>query len=153
MSRIDEWDENERALYAVGTRAILDDLERQRREWNESYALDSTSMDEINRAHSERMRKLEEDQRAWLARWLDGDADEGRPANVGQQAPQDASASGGPATPGPGSAGQPNNPYDAELERAHEIKDMDMATYAALRAELGVRSPTSMDHLFRQETR
>ena len=36
MSRIDEWDENERALYAVGTRAILDDLERQRREWNES---------------------------------------------------------------------------------------------------------------------
>jgi len=135
VSRIDEWDENERALYAVGTRAILDDLERQRREWNESYAIDSTSMDEINRAHSERMRKLEEDQRAWLTRFINGDADEGAHTDVAQQISQDASGSGGePATPGPGSAGQPNR--EAELAEAERIRSMPMSAWAEERQRL-----------------
>jgi hypothetical protein len=56
------------------------------------------------RVHQERVRQLEADRQAWLARWLDGDPDEGRPTDVDRQTPQDASASGGPATPGPGSA-------------------------------------------------
>ena len=58
MSRIDNWTEVERALYATGTRAILDDLERQRQEWNAGAALDTTSTDEMTRAHNAKMRQL-----------------------------------------------------------------------------------------------
>jgi len=151
MSRIDNWDENERALYAIGTRALLDDLERQQQEWRESWALDSTSTDEMTRAHNERMRQLEEEHKAWLARFINGETDEPAPTHKpAQQISQDASGSGGePATPEPGSAGRPH-PHAAELERARAIRDMPMDEYAARRAELGVQSPTSMTRLFGQ---
>ena len=49
--------------------------------------------------------------------------------------------------PGPGNLHP--DPYAAELERARAIKGMDMATYAARRAELSVRSATDLGRLFR----
>ena len=144
MSRIDEWDENERALYAVGSRALLDDLERQRREWNESYSLDSTSMDEINRTHSERMRELEDQQRAWLASFINGDADEGTQdvgPGLGASAPEPAPA----PERGPG---QPD-PHEAELAEAERIRALPMTAWAEERQRL-IRANRG---LFSQETR
>lgn len=76
MSGVSDWSDAERYLYAIGTRAILDDLERQQREWRESWALDSTSADEINRQHAAKMTQLEEEHKAWLARFIDGEADQ-----------------------------------------------------------------------------
>lgn len=153
MSRIDDWSEAERQLYAVGTRAILDDIERQAEEWRGSWALDSTSMDEMTRAHNERMRQLEEDHKAWLARFINGEADE-RPQptqDVAQGQVAGASAAGSsPAEPGGPGPGQPNPAYAAEMERAPAIAEMSMADYAAMREELGVQSPTSMNKLFRE---
>lgn len=141
MSGVSDWSQAEKELYALGTRAILDDLERQQREWRESWALDSTSTDERMREHNERMRQLEEDHKAWLARFINGDTNE-----LAQRERQGASG-GEPASPSAVPAGQPDL-HAAELAR--EIKDMDMATYAKRRAELGVRSATSMDRLFRE---
>jgi hypothetical protein len=102
------------------------------------------------RAHREHCDAITADQAAWLANWLDGDPDEGRPANVDRQESQEASGRG-PATPAGIPAGQLPNPHEAELAEAECIRSMSMQEYAARRAELGVRSPTSMDHLFRQE--
>jgi len=138
-----DWSQAERDLYAYGSRALLDRMERQiqdqRREWNETYGLDSTSAAEINRQHAERMRKLEEDHKAWLAGYLAslyGDDDESPTQDVGQG--QDgASATGwsspaGPSGPGPGRP----NPHAAELEEAERIRDMPMSEYAAERQRL-----------------
>jgi hypothetical protein len=123
--------------------AMTAELDLYRDDWSSRHA-------ELQRAHRERMDAMAAEQAAWLARWLDGDPDEGRPQDV-DQGQVEASPAGSSPAPAPGPGPGQLHP-DAELERAQEIKDMDMATYAALRAELGVRSPASMDHLFRQET-
>ena len=39
---VNDWSAAEKDLYATGSRAILDDLERQRQEWNAGAALDTT---------------------------------------------------------------------------------------------------------------
>jgi hypothetical protein len=94
------------------------------------------------RAHQDRVRQLEDDQRAWLTRFIDGDADEGSHTDVGQG--HGASATGPAPAPEPG-PGQPN--HAAEMVEAMAIKQMSMAEYAALRAEFGIRSPTDMNRL------
>ena len=73
MGSAPNWSPAEKELYALGTRILLDDMERQRRQWAESWAPDSTSMDEAMREHAARMAQLEADQRAWFARFIDGD--------------------------------------------------------------------------------
>jgi hypothetical protein len=153
MSRIDDWSDAERQLYAVGTRAILDDLERKQAEWRESWALDTTSTDARVREHNERMRQLEEDHKAWLARFINGETDEGSHTDVAQgQAVGASAASPSPAGPGGPGPGQPD-PRLAEAELAAWIKNMPLNEYAAMRDELGVQSPTSMNRLFARETR
>ncbi len=101
----------------------------------DAYVNDCTSRySEQIQAHQARVRQLEEDQRRWLARFIDGDAD-----HDGAQDPQGqvgASTAGrnAPASSGPG-PGQPNrNPADLEL--AQEIKNMSMAAYARERQRL-----------------
>ena len=81
---VNDWDENERALYALGSRQLLDSLDRQIEEWRESWALDTTSTDEMTREHNARMRALEEQHKQWLARHLkglNGEADEPVPSH------------------------------------------------------------------------
>ena len=91
------------------------------------------------------MRQLEEDHKAWLARFINGD-DEPAPApDVAAGDFGEASATSSTGTPDGNSHRQQPNPQ-AKLT-AQQIKDMDMATYAQLRAELGVQSPTSMSRL------
>jgi hypothetical protein len=135
MSRIDDWSEAEKQLYAIGSRAILDDIERQAEEWRESWALDSTSMDEMTRKHNERMRQLEEDHKQWLTRFLrdaSGAADEGPQPTQDVRGQAGASAGSSlPASPaGPGRE-QPSLTAD-------DIKAMSMQDYQALRARTGL---------------
>ena len=73
----------------------------------------------------------------WLQNFYDDDA-EGVDTSVGPQISRDASGSGGPATPGPGSAGQPNS-RDAELaeaEEAERIRRLSLQDYAQERQRL-----------------
>jgi vacuolar-type H+-ATPase catalytic subunit A/Vma1 len=122
--------------------AMAADLDLYRDDWSSRHA-------EQLRAHNERVDSMAAEQAEWLRNFY-ADGDESAPTDVDRQGSQDASGRG-PATPAGVPAGQPI--HEAELERAQALKQMSMQEYAALRAELGVRSPTSMDHLFRQETR
>ena len=141
---VSEWSQAERDLYALGSRQLLDNLDRQIEEWQSSAALDTTSTDDMTREHNARMRQLEENHKAWLARFLSGD-DEGAHTDV-QPAPQGASSGRGPATPATVPAGLPNlDPRAAELadrrraqEMAAAVRDMDLSDYAQLRAELHI---------------
>lgn len=96
----------------------------------DAYASDSaTRTAEMIRGHQERLRQLEEDQRAWLKSLYDGDEPAPSP-NVGQ-----GLGASGPAlapAPGPG-PGQPPNPHAVELEEAERIRDLTLAEYAAER--------------------
>lgn len=143
MSGVSDWSRAEKELYALGTRVLLDDLERQQQEWRESWALDSTSTDEMTREHNAKMRQLEEAHKQWLAGFLkdaSGAADEPAPT-------QDVAGAEGATVP-TGHRPQQPTPHEAELQHAREIHDMPMHEYAARRAELGVQSPTSMNKLF-----
>jgi hypothetical protein len=79
VSRIDTWDENERALYALGSRALFDDLDRARESMTadlDRYRDDFTTRQaEQLRARQDRVRKLEADQAAWLADFIRGETD------------------------------------------------------------------------------
>lgn len=146
MSGVESWDENERALYALGSRQLLDSLDRQIEEWRESWALDTTSTDEMTREHNARMRQLEEDHKAWLARFLSGD-DQAAPKYVAAGGHEDAASVLKDASAGHNGLQQrPNlDPRAAELadrQRAQEmaaaVHDMDLGEYAQLRAELNI---------------
>ena len=134
VSGVDDWDENERALYALGSRQLLDSVDRQVAEWRESWALDTTSTDDMIREHNARMRRIEEDHKAWLARFLSGE--EGGHEDV-QPAPQGASSGRGPATPATVPAGLPNlDPREAERIEAERIRAMPMSQWAEERQRL-----------------
>jgi hypothetical protein len=92
------------------------------------------------RAHRERADQFEEDQRAWLARFIGDDADEGAHTDVAQ-GQGGASPAGPPASPAGPDPGQPN--HAAELAEAERIKDMPMATYAQERQRL-IRANTGL---------
>lgn len=144
---INDWTESDKQLFAIGSRAALDDLQRTREEWNAGAALDTTSTDVMMREHNARVRELEEQHRAWMASYikeLTGDTAHERPGTGDRE---DASAS--PSRAGHGSRSQDHTtgPRD-ELELARAIAEMPMEEYARRRAELGVRSPTDMSHLF-----
>ena len=152
MSRIDNWDENERQLFAIGSRAIIDNLERQAVAWRESWPLDTTSTDAMVREHNAKMRQLEEDHKTWLAQHLadlygtdDNGQGDGTNGLGQQQAPHDASGRG-PATPaGVPAAGRLD--HVAGLT-ADDIAALSMADYMRLRADLGVESPASANRSF-----
>ena len=92
-------------------RADMDgELDLYRDDWSTRHA-------ELQRAHAERTRELEQETRTWLTSiWSDGD--EGTP-DVGQDQGEASAAGFSPASsPGPG-PGQPANP-DAELADPHQ---------------------------------
>lgn len=146
---INDWSESDKQLFAIGSRAALDDLQRTREEWNANAALDTTATDVMMREHNARVRELEEQHKAWMASYikeLTGDTAHERPG-IGDR--EDASAS--PSRAGHGSRSQDHTDpreHELELERARTIAQMPMDEYARRRAELGVRSPTDMSHLF-----
>ena len=91
--------------------------------------------------HQDRMQAMRAETVAWIrSNFVDGEASEPAPT-------QDVAGAEGASVPG-GHRPQQPTPHEAELQRAREIHDMDMRTYAARRAELGVQSPTSMNKLF-----
>jgi hypothetical protein len=145
----------ERDLFALGGQALVDELERKRQEWREEWAADNTPTDDATRAHNARLRAMEESHRQWLVEWrknqtgaADAPADsQGQvgAATAGRNAPA-------PGGPGPGHD-DPRAAALAEAELAERVRLMPMNEYAAMRAELGVQSPTSMNRLFSQETR
>ncbi len=67
---VNDWSQAEKDLYAVGTRAILDDMERVRESMTaelDLYRNDaSTRYAEQLAEHEDRLRKLAEDHQAWL---------------------------------------------------------------------------------------
>lgn len=121
--------------------AMQTNIDRLRDEWAGSYA-------EQRQAHEGRLAAMQAETKAWI-KGLHAD-DEGAPKDVQQAPPQGASPGRGPVTPaGVVPGGLPNlDPREIELERALAIKAMTMGEYAERRAELGVRSATSMSHLF-----
>ncbi len=146
---INDWSESDKQLFAIGSRAALDDLQRTREEWNAGAALDTTSTDDMMREHNARVRELEEQHKAWMAsyiRELTGDTAHERPGTGDRE-----DASGSASRAGHGSRSQDHtDPRAAELqdlELARAIAQMPMAEYARRRAELGVRSATDMSHL------
>ena len=150
MSRIDNWSQAERDLYALGSRVLLDDLERQQREWREGVALDTTATDAMLAEAAARTRAAQEETRRYLAS-LAGD-DEPSPLQDVAAARGDRGASLPPPSAGSSDGHSPGrrqpNPHEAEAERAREIAQMDMATYASHRAALGVQSATDLNRLF-----
>jgi hypothetical protein len=137
MSGIDNWSQAERDLYAIGSRALLDDLERQQREWREGVALDTTATNAMLADAAARSRAAQEETRRYLAS-LAGDDESPHTDVAGAEG---ASVPDGHRPPQP-------NPHAAELDRARAIADMSMSEYAARRADLGVRAPESMNRLF-----
>lgn len=96
---VNDWSQAERDLYTLGTRVLFDDMERQRQEWREGVALDTTATDAILAEAAARTRAAQQETRRYLASFYD---EESVPSDP-QQIPQDASGSGrGPATPAPG---------------------------------------------------
>ncbi len=141
MSRVDNWSRAERDLYAIGSRATLDDLDRKIEEWRSSAALDNTSTDDMIREHILRMRKLDEQHKQWIARFLNGDgqADANADVAAGSHREEAASSDG----TGHGDRQQPTNPWAAELERARAIASMPLDEYGRRRGELGIRSASN----------
>ncbi len=138
---VNDWSQAERDLYALGSRLLLDDMERTRQSMAaelDLYRDDwSTRHAEMTRAHNERMQRMRDDQAAWL----DSFYDDGEPAPT--QDPQDqargasAAGSSSPAMPGGGPGpGQPINPHAVDLEESERIRDLTMAEYAAERQRL-----------------
>jgi hypothetical protein len=103
--------------------------------------------------HEQHIAQMREDHQAWL-RGLYADDGEGlQPTPVARgQAVGASAASPSPAGPGGPGPGQPD-PRLAEAELAERIRNMPMNEFAAMRDELGVMSPTSMNRLFAKETR
>lgn len=137
MSGVNDWSRAERDLYAVGSRALLDELERKRQEWRESWALDSTSTGDMIREHNARMRELEEQHRAWLSGYLkdaSGEADEPAPT-------QNVAGAEGATVPAGHRPPQPN-PHAAELAEAERIRNLSLQDFAVERERL-IRSRTS----------
>ncbi len=136
---VNDWSQAEKDLYAIGTRAILDGMERARESMTadlDLYRDDwSTRHAEMTRAHEDRVRQMRDDHHAWLRSLYD---DEGpQPQDVAQgQGGASAGSSPAPASPpaGPG-PGQPLTDAD--------IKAMDMAAYTALRARIGVANASA----------
>lgn len=133
MSGVDDWSQAERDLYALGSRQLLDNLDRQIEEWRESWALDTSAHDDMIREHNARMRALEEHHKAWLARHLkglNGEADEPVPSHELAGA-VDASVSLGHRPQ------QPTfDPRAAELAEAERIRAMPMSQWAEERQRL-----------------
>jgi hypothetical protein len=127
---------------ADATASMRADLDRLAESWRAGVAQQLAD-------HEARMRKLDEDHQAWLRSLYDdgGPQPASKPA---RQEPQQEVSHGEPASPGPVPAGRPDPAYAAEMERAQAIAEMSMADYAAMREELGVQSPTSMNKLFRE---
>lgn len=130
--------------------AMETDLNRLRDSWAESYG-------EQRRASEERIAAGQEATRAWIA-GLYASGSEGPSANElpgGRRT--DASAPTGRPLGHSGGRQEPNpDPRAAELadrQLAHELSQMSLGEYAQRRAELGVRSPTDMSHLFGRESR
>jgi hypothetical protein len=123
---------------------MLAEIDRYRDDMSARYA-------EELRAHQDRMRAIDEDHKARMARIVTGAADEPAPTDP-QQSQVGAFTAGryAPASGGPGPAGQPD-PHAAEADLAREIASMPLDEYAKRRAELGVRSPTDMSRLFREQ--
>ena len=116
---------------------LVDDRFREARAALEAD-LDAYGDDSANRyaeqlrAHQDRVRQLEEDQRAWLTRFLDGDADEPAPAQDVAAGQSDRSG------PSPASGQGPRQPdlHAADAELADRLRRMDMATYTKERQHL-----------------
>ena len=137
MSGADDWDANERALYALGSRLLLDDIDRYREELSAGVSVDTSISDAMIAEAAARTKAAQEETRRYLAQ-LAG-ADEPAPAQDVQQgqATVDASAAGStaPARPGgPGPAGQPNDA--AELAEAQRLAGLTLSEFAAERERL-----------------
>ena len=118
--------------------AMQADLDRLRDDWSSSFAAEKERV-------AERMQKAQADHRAWLES-LYSDADDGA-QDVAEGQGDAPAGRNAPATPGPVPQ-QPHHPHAAELERVRAIRDMPMAEYARLRADMGVRSATDISNLF-----
>jgi hypothetical protein len=98
-------------------------------------------------ASQARQEQIRAELRGYLAGFYRDDGpDEGHPTDP-RHAQVEASAVGAPASARESERGEPNPQAAAGLTAA-AIRDMPMAEYAARRAELGVRAPTSMTRLF-----
>lgn len=130
---VSDWSHAEKELYALGTRALLDDIERYRLELSAGVELDNTSMADAVREHEQRMSDLAAQQRAWLEDFISGGTSD--PASTDPQGQVGASTAGAaPATSGPG-PGQPN-PHAAELAEADRIRGLSMWDFQRERERL-----------------
>ena len=102
--------------------SLRTDVDRLRDSWAESYG-------DQRRAAEERIAAGQEATRAWLA---NGGED---PHNGLADGARGVDATASPGL-GHGHHQQPTSPYEAELQRAQELKAMDMATYAQERQRL-----------------
>lgn len=138
---INDWTESDKQLFAVGSRAALDDLARQAEEWRSTAALDTTSTDEMVRQHNQHVRELEEQHRQWLTRFLNGDDNATTDVAAGGLGVEGASPAAQAGSPvghtGPRQQPIRPDPREAGLT-AQDIASMSMADYEALRTDLGI---------------
>jgi hypothetical protein len=132
---------------ADATAVMRADLDRLAESWRAGYAQQLAD-------HEARMRKLDEDHQAWLRSLYADDDSEPQPTqDVAAGGLGDAPASSSSGTDGHGPRQQPDPRVAAELAEAERIRSMPMNEYAAMRAELGVQSPTDLNRLFGETRR
>jgi hypothetical protein len=131
--------DNADAQFTEAITAMRAELDHLRESWSSGYAQQLA-------AHETRLTEIRGETQRYIAS-LYGDDDEGPHTDVAAQGDRGASLSSSGSSDGH-SLGQQPHPREAELAAAQQIKDMDVATYARRRAELGVRSATDMSHLF-----
>ena len=127
---------------AEATAAMRADLDRLADSWQAGVAQQLAD-------HETRLAQIRDDQARWVNS-LYGDDDEGPHELAGGQGDAPAGRNA-PATPGP--VPRQPDPHVAELAEAARLRAMSMNEYAALRAELGVESPTDLNRLFSREAR
>jgi hypothetical protein len=147
MSGIDNWSQAERDLYAIGSRALLDDLERQQREWREGVALDTTATDAMLADAAARSRAAQEETRRYLASLAGNDESPHTDVASQGQGRQDVSGAEpatAPSAPGPG---QQPTPHAADLAEAQRIRQLPMSAWAEERQRL-IRASASNHGMF-----
>jgi len=144
---VNDWSQAERDLYALGSRLLLDDMERTRQSMAaelDLYRDDwSTRHAEMTRAHQERVRQIEAAQAAWLADFINGETGEVTPTQDPQGQAVGASAAGSTSPAMPGGGPSPGHPLTAD-----DIAAMSMQEYTALRANLGLGNASGHRGLF-----
>ncbi len=142
---VNDWSQAEKDLYALGSRALFDDMERYRRELSEGVALDTTATDAMIAEAAARTKAAQEETRRYLAQLA---GDEPAPIDPQDQAVGASAAAGSssPAMPGGGPGpGQPLTFEDvraAEMAEADRIRNLSLQDFAVEREHL-IRSRTS----------